>query len=72
MGSKGGRCLGLTTLQRSCADCLEMWESQSPGYLSACTGLNFLSIRHAGASHVYGNKHKLLLEMDRFHPAVYI
>jgi hypothetical protein len=23
---KGGRCLGLTTLPPSCADCLEIWE----------------------------------------------
>jgi len=28
LGSKGGRCLGLTTLPPSCADCPEMWESQ--------------------------------------------
>jgi len=36
---KGGRCVGLTTLPPSCADCLEIWESQPPGTLRACPGL---------------------------------
>ena len=26
LGSKGGRCLGLTTLTPLCADCLEIWK----------------------------------------------
>jgi hypothetical protein len=26
LGVKGGRCIGLTTLPPSCADCLEIWE----------------------------------------------
>jgi len=30
-GGKGGRCIGLTTLPPSCADCLEMWKPQPPG-----------------------------------------
>jgi hypothetical protein len=30
---KDGRCLGLTTLPPSCADCLEIWEPQIPGTL---------------------------------------
>jgi len=38
-GGKGGRCLGLTTLPPSCADCLEIWEPQPPGTLRACPGL---------------------------------
>jgi hypothetical protein len=38
-GGKGGRCVGLTTLQPSCADCLEIWEPQPPGTLRACPGL---------------------------------
>jgi len=38
-GGKGGRCLGLTTLPTSCADCLEIWELQPPGTLRACPGL---------------------------------
>jgi len=28
---KGGRCVGLTTLPPSCADCLEIWEPQPLG-----------------------------------------
>jgi hypothetical protein len=36
---KGGRCLGLTTLQTSCANCHEIWEPQPPGTLRACPGL---------------------------------
>jgi hypothetical protein len=36
---KGGRCVGLTTLPPSCADCLEIWEPQPPGTLMACQGL---------------------------------
>jgi hypothetical protein len=39
LGDKSGRCLGLTTLPPSCADCLEMWEPQPPGTLWACPGL---------------------------------
>ena len=31
--SKGGRCVGLTTLPPSCADCLGNWEPQHPGNL---------------------------------------
>ena len=38
-GGKGGRCLGLANLQPSCADCLEIWEPQLPGTLTACPGL---------------------------------
>jgi hypothetical protein len=38
-GSKGGRCVGLTTLPPSRADCLEIWESQTPETLRACPGL---------------------------------
>jgi hypothetical protein len=37
--SKGGQCVGLTTLPPSCADCLEVWEPQPPGTLRACTGI---------------------------------
>jgi hypothetical protein len=36
---KGGRCLGLTTLPPSRADCIKIWEAQSPGNLRACQGL---------------------------------
>jgi len=37
--SKGGRCVGLTTLPPSCADCFDIWEPQTPGTLRACPGL---------------------------------
>jgi hypothetical protein len=37
---KGGRCVGLTTLPPSCADCLEIWEPQPPGTLRACRCLS--------------------------------
>ena len=33
--TKGGWCVGLTTLPPSCADCLEIWEPQTPGTLRA-------------------------------------
>ena len=39
LGGKGGRCLGLTTLPHSYADCLEIWEPQPPGTLRACPDL---------------------------------
>jgi hypothetical protein len=39
LGGKGGRCVRLTTLPPSCADCLEIWEPQPPGILRACPGL---------------------------------
>jgi hypothetical protein len=39
LGGKGGRCVGLTTLSHSCADCLNIWEPQPSGTLRACQGL---------------------------------
>jgi hypothetical protein len=36
---KGGRCVGLTTLPPSYADCLKMWEPQTLGTPRACPGL---------------------------------
>jgi len=36
---KGGRCVGLTALPTSCADCWEIWDSQSPRNLGTCPGL---------------------------------
>jgi len=35
LGVKGGRWVGLTALQPSCADCLEIWEPKTPGNFSA-------------------------------------
>jgi hypothetical protein len=37
--NKDGRYIGLTTLPPSCADCLEIWESQLPGTLWVCPDL---------------------------------
>jgi len=34
-----GRCVGLTTLPHSCGDCLEVWEPQPPGTITACPGI---------------------------------
>jgi hypothetical protein len=39
LGGKGGKCVGLTTLPRACADCLEIWDAQPPGTLRACPDL---------------------------------
>ena len=39
---KSGRCVELTTLPLSCADCLEIWQPQTPGTLRACPGLLYL------------------------------
>jgi len=38
-GGKVGRCVWLTTLRPSCADCLEIWGTQPPGTLRACPDL---------------------------------
>ena len=48
LGDKGDRCVGLTTLPPSCADCLEIWEPQplaswnSQGLSRPVTGLLYL------------------------------
>jgi hypothetical protein len=39
LGSKSGRCVGLTTVPSSCADCYEIWEPQPAGTLWACLGM---------------------------------
>jgi len=44
LGRKGSRCVGLTALSPSCADCLEMWEPQPPGTLWACPGLYSIAV----------------------------
>ena len=35
LGGKSGRCVGMTTLPPSCADCLEIWTPQPPRTLWA-------------------------------------
>jgi hypothetical protein len=39
LGAKGSRCIGLTTLPPSCADCLENLEHQPPGTIRGCPGM---------------------------------
>jgi len=36
LGDESGQYVGMTTLPPSCADCLEIWEIQTPGALRAC------------------------------------
>jgi hypothetical protein len=43
-GVKGGRCVELTTLLPSCANCFEIWMLQTPGILRACRGIFTLNI----------------------------
>ena len=53
-GGKGSRCVGLTTLPPSSADCLEIWETQLPGTLrafQACNGISFYSFKTSNATH---------------------
>jgi len=38
-GGLGSRCVGLTILRSSYADCLEIWDPQPPGTLRTCPGL---------------------------------
>jgi len=39
LGGNGGRCIGLTNLQTSGADCFEIWKPQPLGTLRAYPGL---------------------------------
>ena len=39
LGGKSGRCVGLTTLSPSRANCLEIWQPQISGTLRACPSL---------------------------------
>jgi hypothetical protein len=43
-GEQSGRCVGLTILPPSCADCLEIWEPQPPATLRVCPGLNGIAL----------------------------
>ena len=44
LGGKSGRCVGLTNLPLSFADCLESWEPQPSETLQACNGIALLFI----------------------------
>ena len=46
---KGG-CVGLTNFPPSCADCLEIWETQPPGTLWACQACNGIALPYQHAS----------------------
>jgi len=54
LGSKGGQCVGLTTLPPSCADCLQIWEPQPPGSLRACPDL-LTCFKYSGVTSVLEN-----------------
>jgi len=60
MGDKGGRCVGLTTLPPSCADCHEIWEPQPPGILRVCPGLQWDCFTFTFTSHVLHVKYDWL------------
>src|SRR5215470_17916376 len=62
-GGKGGRCVGLTTLPPSCADCLKIWEPQPPGTLRACNGI-VLPIRFNYKEH--NNSLQILQLLSRY------
>jgi len=51
-GGEGGRCVGLTTLPPSCADCLEIWEPlnllEPSGPVQACNGIALLLVERGG------------------------
>jgi hypothetical protein len=44
LGGQGCRCVGLTTLPPSCADCLEILEPQPRVTLRACPGCNGIAL----------------------------
>jgi hypothetical protein len=52
---KGGRCVGLTTLPLSYADCLEIWEPQPPGILKGCPDPGLLYIYDDLMGHTFFN-----------------
>jgi len=55
-GAKGGRCIGLTTLPPSRADCLEIWEAQPPGTLRACNGITLPFFNHLKSAYEVPNQ----------------
>jgi len=53
LGSKDGRCVGLTTLLSSCADCLEIWEPQLT--ILACIGIALVILPCRGKGRLMTN-----------------
>jgi len=56
MGGKGGRCVGLTTLPPSCADCLEIRDPQPPdpsGPVQACNGIAYFFLQMVLGKDIY-------------------
>jgi len=60
---KGGRCVQLTTLPPSCADCLQIWEPQLPGTLGACPGCNGIALFHC---YIHGHQGQILCPLLSF------
>jgi len=70
LGGKGGRCVRLTTLPPSCADCHKIWEPQPPETLRACQACKGIALLLRSYqyvnwltsfwrdSHTLGNDHK--------------
>jgi len=62
LGGKGGRWVALTTLPPSCDNCLEIWESQTPGTLRVCPGLWGISLKHPLFTRFWEAKKKARLD----------
>jgi hypothetical protein len=60
-GGEGGRGVGLTTLPPSCADCLEIWETQHSGTPQSLSrpvmGLLYLGCLHYLLQAVFGHSY---------------
>jgi hypothetical protein len=56
---KGGRCLGLTTLPTSCADCLKIWVPQPPGTHRAFQDLEWNCLT---CTFIYTDAHLVITE----------
>jgi len=60
LGGKDGQCTRLTTLQSSCANCLQIWESQPPGTLKACTGIALPAPTYVDFFHCHYVRHQYI------------
>jgi hypothetical protein len=64
LGSKGGRCVGLTTLPPTCAGCLEIWAPRPPGTLWTCTRITFTINMELAELGLEGGVDPISLEMS--------